>query len=1685
MNRVVRPRCVALRALALASIAAAVTPAWSQQEPNLARGLTPGEVYDFSDVDSVNLFNGNLNVVLPVGPRYPVGDGFGYRFILTYNINLWRFDEVLQQGQTYVRATPRKTNSGFGWRVGLGGVLYAPGHPDGQGGFRFESEDGSDHRFRNTLHLNEPFEQNVAYTRDGSYLRLLSGPGNHKRIEAPDGIVREFEPEPLVPYTYRLVEMRDRLGNWVRVSYSTSQWVVSDTHGRQHTVTLAVVPGSGGETRVTGVKLDRTGSNVAEWKLTYTAGNVRVSCKDSEPRPPGAPPEKRFAVPLLTALTMPDADQSAWSMESYNTECVNGVKDAPGTLARLRLPTRGILEWDYQTYGFLTRTGPGSPISSIYTHSAGVQRKRTLNAAGQCDHGAVDPACTWTYRWEHLLSELSRKTVVRTPLGDEAVYYFAQKWDASSSDWSGWDYGLPYRRGQATRYGDLYLSQELYDGSEGGTKLRSVYVLYEHDQLSGGANPSPPSWHDSNRRVVAQRTHYEDDRYESPGGSGNFVPRFTEERWTDFDGVGRFRDRTASGDLVGAGNPAVRTERTEYNPASRTYQFDQTTNLPGPKHNYLPWTSGSAWVLGNYTASRATEAGSAVASQACHEASTGRLTRQRFQVGAASLATGDVIIDYTRVRTTVDGKPATVYQELSYGGDTQSVSTGTSLCTLTLPSTPVYRTRHTDFYGVRARTEALLPGGGTMNLRTLDLAIDLDTGLTTSSTDPAGLTTSYQYDLLGRLAWAKPASGGDAWTEIVHDAAAGATTPAKVTVNRRPNGSPTGTKLGESVVVYDPFGRVKRDERKLPGAVWTAVETGYNALGWKTYVTKRGRSPGSLPHRTWFSNHDPFGRPTKIQLPDHPSDNRHFIKLTYAGARAVTREVSIASNLVGGETRATTVELYDHLGRLFRVWEPSAPGGSSTNTNYFYDAAGRLTSARLLDTDGFVQRRDFSYDGRGFLLSETHPENGLTIYSVYDPRGHAGRKRTGVVNGPFDLLFTYDSAERLTQVSERGSGRLLKEFTYGTGTTAADRSKNKIKTAARHNHVRHPDNGNQLDVSVTETYTYGGIGGRPSLRTTALTTGQSFSQAWTYDHLGQVSLLTYPTCTHPGSTCSSGAGLRPRTVGFTYQLGYLTAVPGWASTITYHANGMLNEITHANGVIYQQGLDPHWMRRPASLGVTHPNNLLELAPGALAVPLPYAYDGAGNVKSWFDWRYRYDGVSRVLEGTVVDANGGTHDSQSYTFDTYGNIRSITTRVGNAAPQTVQLGVDRTTNRLSASLYDAAGNLTSRGGFAYGYDALSMMQTMAGGGNDGTYIYTADDERIWAVEASSSSWSETFTLRDLDGKALRVFTTTTGFGALAWSQDYVHRDGQLLATARVNGLGETRHHFHLNHLGTPLLITNPQGGSEQLHSYFPFGEELFPDRDAERMKFTGHERDLNRPGQADDLDYMHARYCSPLLGRFLSVDPHTQRAPSKRPLSWNRYSYTRGNPMVLIDPDGREVKPPRDRRTRKALEKYLTTPAGLAAYNILETAPGIYEFKRKRTSLNAVDRFKLRQGQSVVKQAGHFVGTYRVVDGKVEWVSGGKINIDYGIVDRATEGPYAERYGDTAILSHEMGHALGYETAEEKLEWIRKEYEEKEEEADEHRDEVIEQLTEPVLQEPHATPPPQARLPRGRFTPPVL
>jgi hypothetical protein len=129
-------------------------------------------------------------------------------------------------------------------------------------------------------------------------------------------------------------------------------------------------------------------------------------------------------------------------------------------------------------------------------------------------------------------------------------------------------------------------------------------------------------------------------------------------------------------------------------------------------------------------------------------------------------------------------------------------------------------------------------------------------------------------------------------------------------------------------------------------------------------------------------------------------------------------------------------------------------------------------------------------------------------------------------------------------------------------------------------------------------------------------------------------------------------------VSYSYTEGRLTAIPGYAPSITYHPNGLVHQITHANGVVSTQANDPDDMRRPASITVKKGASTL-FATGS------YGYDGAGNVVTMgSDWDL-YDRFGRLVEGTVLQA--GANRKQTY-VDGFSNLTSITTWV-NGFPST--------------------------------------------------------------------------------------------------------------------------------------------------------------------------------------------------------------------------------------------------------------------------------------------------------------------------------------------------------------------------------------------------------------------------------
>jgi hypothetical protein len=1230
----------------------------AQQHPNQAQGFEPGKLYQFSGLEAVNRFNGNLNLTLEVGPSYPVGGGFSYSPVLSYNGNVWEYEETCTEitQECWLGAYPRWSNAGMGWLLSFGFLTdsFSDPHlaPNNSSGFPvYRSPDGADHPFYAALHPGGASTPGVHYTQDGSYLRYREAA---REIDFPDGTIRKFETSG------RPIEIRDRFGNKLSIAYApdNSSWTLTDSQGRQHFVHFKPATYYGKVVDRVVVKAFNGGT--ATYTFTYTDATISRGC---DPTPDSVLPVSE-TVPLLSGITLPDGSAFSMPVADYNTGTPGTCSSISGHLQGMKLPTAGKMEWAWQSYLF----PQDGKSASVYWSGVGLATRTHRNASGAS-------VGQWTYTTS-LTSQVPIREMVNTvtdPLGHQSTSYFSVYRDevgvpAPPGGWSEYEYGLPFTRNQSdgTSPG-RYLSTELknahkLDASGDPMIDRKVYVRYES------------SLSIANQRVASERTVYVDD------GS-----TFADVSSSDFDGLGHYR-RVTTGGNFGAGN--VRESFTNFNPGSCA--------------TCTPSTS-APWVLGTFDYQEVTEAGVTARSQACFDLSTGFLLRTRALKTGTAAGANDLITRYSK------DLAGNVTAEESFGGDTQSLGTG-ALCGLALPAAQ-YRIDHTYQYGSLKSSQY---SGQTF--KSADFDLDFSTGRVKTSRDVSGLATSYVYDEMGRLTDVKPAQEG--WTEYSYNKALG-TTPAKVFINRRANGG--GTILAAEEVHFDPFGRVAVERRKMANGTFSERKTTYYPQG-----LVESRSEWGTSAATWNLSVDPFGRPTKIQPPDGAA---HTVTLTYQGVRQVNRTVKVGTAWNGSvvtETPVMTFEIYDRQGRLSKVIEPANADGTDSTTTYAYDIGGRLKqvthSAKNSAGITTTQNRYFRYDNRGFLLSETHPEkgasgNGTVSYTSYDARGHAGR----TIDGPNDLTFTYDGAERLTQVKETATGgRVVKSFTYATSNGAGNWRLGKLQVARRYNHV--VLGASPLTVEVAETYAYGGKQGRASQRDTAVFVNggasESFSQNWSWNDLGDPASVTYPRCTHGGCTAAT-----LRTVSPAYTNGFLTAVPGYASAITYHPNGQVNAVTRGNTVVDTYAKDPYNMARP---------NKIEAFFGTTTIWKSglYTYDGAGNVVKTGNNYFLYDPASRIKSGFLYlgAGGGGATATFSHAYDGFGNLQALTTVAARNTP------TNAATNRLTGAVsYDAAGNLTYWNGAAYSHDRLNQMWHLVNGAEDWLYLYTADDERIWFLQ----------------------------------------------------------------------------------------------------------------------------------------------------------------------------------------------------------------------------------------------------------------------------------------------------------------------------------------------------------------
>ncbi|HJQ38442.1 MAG TPA: RHS repeat-associated core domain-containing protein [Thermoanaerobaculia bacterium] len=1454
-------------------------------------------------------------------------------------------------------------NAGLGWMVSLGelrdGYTYVA--PDGSS-HRFYRKLTGDVYAQDAF--NAAIGTKL-YTRDGSYLRMTKVSATERLIEFPDGIHKIFtctmsntadcdkQPSPV----WMLDEISDPFGNLLYVTRSpqnrptaggsTWTWTFTEVSKsvppsdsdvatyirknessptnvvRMHTFTYLIPSGKTYETRLTSAAVAAKGGP-ANYTFTYkdrdlyrdrgstwggsglkvpfnSANKVNISTLLQITLPLGA--GSWFFSYTETAADDPDLGTVIW-----NPNMTFRTSKQDGHLRSVTLPTGGRVEYDYEGRNIPARRCEMKHQGVAQFSPLGVSKRRVFaagksTASGEWSYYAsryksAEPTSPTTCNQvkEFVITTIGPPIKNPPPGSSEhrtvTVSFFSayrdDNDDKGKREWKKEEHGLPFTKEVSDGSG-RFLSELTYscagDAFDGGA-IDAMRRLIDHRRTTGETSPcgvpmrikyvrydhSGLDCSDEGALCLASQTRMASSREVYPAQNGGDVETYLDTSNSDFDGLGHYRTVTTGGNLFKTIFPGIagsdeRITSTNYNPGV-VYNASNYSVTPFP----------GRWLLGTYDRVDLKErrngnlnaAFNIASSEYEFLANTGWLRRaRRFSSTTGTRSSNDVVTTFERSNVS-DFLVKTI--ERSYGGDSvsQNQLQDQSLPALTLPGKPEYVIERRSQHGSPQLVQYVGCNLDEVIYLVENNAVDAASGLITSSTAQTGAVSSYDYDVLGRITTFTPQ--GEASTSYQYTPAGGTSGP-KVTVTRS-NATDT---LSESITA-DGFGRVALRKSRIPDDAdgfscnncWNSQETTYFVDGQvATSSVVRGENKDPGWRVTWFY-YDALGRKVLVQTPDGS-------KTTYAyyGMWHVAESVP---------TLGIRDSFYDRHGRLIKLTQ-----GSGMPFRYEYDSSGRLSQTVAIQGSD-SNRSFFTYDNRGFLIREFHPEIGPTgIKYEYDSRGNPISKLHPNEPTTYALTMLYDGAERLTDVI-RGD-KTIKHFAFHP--TGVPMAVGQLALAQRLNIVPKPGI-TQLDAeySIITQYAYHPSTGR--LASTAVSSSNDFSAktSYTWNSLGQLTTLRYPDLC-PAGNCS-------RVVTQTYKNGFLRGVEGFASPITYFPNGMTRKVAHANTTHDETFLADHEMPRPARIEFLRSNTLVTYERFGSPED-PIVYNDAGNITRIARLggadTFGYDNLGRLTAATVNARN------QTYGYDSYGNLTSIAT---DGASRNLAVKGSQN-NQLASADYDHAGHLltmpdprqgaSATAKYTFLWDSQGMMKYHSATDIGRVFLYDAFDERVATIDYTASPMKELWTVRDQGNRVLSDFERI-GTGAFTRKRDYIHRGSTVLAVVE----GDQVQHLHTDHLGTPRLVTNLAGTVALHRDYFPFGEELVERDQPDRLEFTGHERDSDGTLAAgSDIDYMHARYYVPALGRFLSVDPIKHKSTS--PQFWNRYAYALNNPNQFVDPDG--------------------------------------------------------------------------------------------------------------------------------------------------------------------------------------
>lgn len=316
------------------------------------------------------------------------------------------------------------------------------------------------------------------------------------------------------------------------------------------------------------------------------------------------------------------------------------------------------------------------------------------------------------------------------------------------------------------------------------------------------------------------------------------------------------------------------------------------------------------------------------------------------------------------------------------------------------------------------------------------------------------------------------------------------------------------------------------------------------------------------------------------------------------------------------------------------------------------------------------------------------------------------------------------------------------------------------------------------------------------------------------------------------------------------------------------------------------------------------------------INLPHPNEG--NAMRAYTEQYEYDAVGNILR-IIHRATSGDW-IRRYDYETTNNRLRNTSFPGDPADLS---------SVLPRYLYDEHGSMTKMPHLAQmDWDFKDQLQRVdLGGGGVAYYVYDAAGQRVRKVIERQNGTRQEERIYLGGFEVYREYDGSGNTVMLERETLHVMDDNQRIALVETKTITNPddesptqliRFQFG-NHLGSASLELDDQANVISYEEYYPYGSTAYQAVDksikaaAKRYRYTGMERD-----EETGLNYHTARYYAPWLGRWINCDPEGMVD------SCNLYAFCRHNPMVFVDPEGRNseklIKEIQDNRAALETEK---------------------------------------------------------------------------------------------------------------------------------------------------------------------